>query len=388
MKNKIYIVGIVAFLLVWFGLTGAAWFGKPETESMSERRKLAQAPTLNWETIVAKDVLNEDGTVKIAKSYKTLFEKYSLDQFPLRDRFRQAKAIFSNYVMQQMDDNGYYIQDGQAAELVYPLQEKMLSWNIQVLKSIQESFLGKCKVYTAIVPDKGYYLAQQNGYLSVDYNQMFQAVKDGLPGATYIDLTGALSAEDYYRTDTHWRQERIVPVAQLMAEQMGTKVDGEAAYTQEKVKNPFYGCYYGFAALPMDPEDMYLMHSQVLDNCRVQKFQKLGAVPGQVVLEPAELYDMTQAESNDLYNIFFSGNQVMMQLTNTKPTNGRELIIIGDSYARSMAPLLLSGYRKVTVLDLRIVKIRDVLDQYMTFNANQDVLFLYSTISLNSAIAQ
>ena len=253
MKNKIYVVGIVAFLLVWFGLTGAAWFGKPETESMSERRKLAQAPTLNWDTIVAKDVLNEDGTVKIAKSYKTLFEKYSLDQFPLRDRFRQAKAIFSNYVMQQMDDNGYYIQDGQAAELVYPLQEKLLSWNIQVMQSIQESFLGNCKVYTAIVPDKGYYLAQQNGYLSVDYNQMFQAVKDGLPGATYIDLTGALNAEDYYRTDTHWRQERIVPVAQLIAEQMGTKVDGESAYTQEKVKNPFYGCYYGFAALPMDP---------------------------------------------------------------------------------------------------------------------------------------
>lgn len=388
MKNKIYIVGIVAFLLVWFGLTGAAWFGKPEAESMSERRKLAQAPTLNWETIVAKDVLNEDGTVKVAKSYKTLFEDYSLDQFPLRDRFRQVKAIFSNYVMQQMDDNGYYIQDGQAAELVYPLQTKKLNWNIQVMKNIQEKFLGNCKVYTAVVPDKGFYLAEQNGYLSLDYNQMLQAVKTGLPNATHIDLMTALSAEDYYRTDTHWRQERIVPVAQLLAQQMGTQADGVSAYTQEKVSNPFYGCYYGFAALPMDPEDMYLMHSQVLDNCRVQKFKELGAVPGQVMWEPAELYDMAQANSNDLYNIFFSGNQLMMQLTNTKPTNGRELVIIGDSYARSLAPLLVSGYRKVTVIDLRIINIRDMLDQYMNFNANQDVLFLYSTISLNSAIAQ
>lgn len=37
MKNKIYIVGIAAFLLVWFGLTGAAWFGKAEAVSMTER---------------------------------------------------------------------------------------------------------------------------------------------------------------------------------------------------------------------------------------------------------------------------------------------------------------------------------------------------------------
>ena len=96
MKNKIYIVGIVAFLLVWFGLTGAAWFGKAEAVSMMERRELAQAPTLSWETITAKDILDKDGNIKEARSYKSLFDEYVLDQFPMRDRFRQVKAIFSN----------------------------------------------------------------------------------------------------------------------------------------------------------------------------------------------------------------------------------------------------------------------------------------------------
>lgn len=388
MKNKIYIVGIAAFLLVWFGLTGFAWFGKAEAVSMTERRALAQAPKLSWETIVAKDVMNADGTVRIPKSYKTLFEKYALDQFPARDRFRQAKAIFSNYVMQQMDDNGYYIQDGHAAELVYPLQEKKLMWNVNAMKEINEKFLSKCKVYSAVIPDKGYYLAEQNGYLTLDYDQVFQAVKDGLPTATHIDLTSVLSADNYYRTDTHWRQESIVPVAQKIAEATGTTVQDASAYTMQKVENPFYGCYYGFAAMPMDPETMYLMHSEMLDGCKVLKFKELGAVPGQVKWEPAELYDMSQASSNDLYNIFFSGNQMLMQIVNPKASSNRELIIFGDSYTRSLAPLLASGYRKVTIVDLRIQAIRDILNQYIMFTPNQDVLFLYSTISLNGQIGQ
>ena len=43
MKNKIYIVGIIAFLLVWLGLTGAAWFGAPEAVFLTlagERRAI------------------------------------------------------------------------------------------------------------------------------------------------------------------------------------------------------------------------------------------------------------------------------------------------------------------------------------------------------------
>lgn len=384
MKNKIYIVGIVAFMLVWFGLTGAAWFGAPEEISISERRTLAQAPALNWETIVAKDVLNDDGTVKEANSFKSLFDEYVLDQFPLRDRFRQVKSIFSNYVMQQMDDNGYYIADGYAAELVYPMNEARLNLNIKILKTICESNLGKNKVYSAVVPDKGYYLAEQNGYLSLDYEKMFQTIQAGLPeNVTHIDLTDVLDIEDYYYTDTHWRQENIVPAAQKIAEAMGAAVQQESEYTKELVENPFYGVYYGFAALPMDPEDMYLMRSEILDGCTVSFGQM---VDGKVAWDPAQIYDMTQTESNDLYNIFFSGNQAMVQIVNPNSAGARELVVFGDSFSRSMVPLLVQGYRKVTVIDLRLTSYL-TLDQVMQFTPRQDVLFLYSTLSYNKSIA-
>ena len=384
MKNKIYIVGIIAFLLVWLGLTGAAWFGAPEAVSMTERRELAQAPTLNWETIVAKDVLDSSGNIKEARSYKSLFEDYVLDQFPLRDRFRQVKAIFSNYVMQQMDDNNYYIADGYAAELVYPMDELRLNLNLNILTQICQNNLKNNKIYSAVVPDKGYFLAEENGYLTLDYQEMFQKIQAGLPeNVTHIDLTEVLSVEDYYRTDTHWRQEKIVPAAQKIAETMGTKVQTEEEYTAQKVENPFYGVYYGFAALPMDPEAMYLMQSEMLSGCTVS-FGEF--TEGKVVWNPAQFYDLSKAESNDLYDIFFSGNQALIQIVNPKSSGAKELVVFGDSFARSLVPLLAQGYRKITVIDLRLTKY-NVLDQVMQFTPRQDVLFLYSTLSYNKSIA-
>ena len=384
MKNKIYIVGIIAFLLVWLGLTGAAWFGAPEAVSMTERRELAQAPTLNWETIVAKDVLDSSGNIKEARSYKSLFEDYVLDQFPLRDRFRQVKAIFSNYVMQQMDDNNYYIADGYAAELVYPMDEPRLNLNLKILTQICQDNLKNNKIYSAVVPDKGYFLAEENGYLTLDYQEMFQKIQAGLPeNVTHIDLTEVLSVEDYYRTDTHWRQEKIVPAAQKIAETMGTKVQTEEEYTAQKVENPFYGVYYGFAALPMDPETMYLMQSEMLSGCTVS-FGEF--TEGKVVWNPAQFYDLSKAESNDLYDIFFSGNQALIQIVNPKSSGAKELVVFGDSFARSLVPLLAQGYRKITVIDLRLTKYT-VLDQVMQFTPRQDVLFLYSTLSYNKSIA-
>ena len=55
MKNKVYLIGITAFLLVWFGLTGAAWFGKAEAYSKEERKTLSLAPQLTAESLTSKD---------------------------------------------------------------------------------------------------------------------------------------------------------------------------------------------------------------------------------------------------------------------------------------------------------------------------------------------
>jgi len=55
-----------------------------------------------------------------------------------------------------------------------------------------------------------------------------------------------------------------------------------------------------------------------------------------------------------------------------------------DSFGSSLAPLLVEGYKKITMVDIRYIN-SDVLDAFIEFN-DQDVLFVYSTLLLNSSL--
>ena len=62
----------------------------------------------------------------------------------------------------------------------------------------------------------------------------------------------------------------------------------------------------------------------------------------------------------------------------------RELVIFRDSYGSSLAPLLVKGYSKITLVDIRYLA-SPFVGQYVRFDS-QDVLFLYSTSVLNNSI--
>lgn len=389
MKKILTSVGIAALIAVWLGLTGAAWFGSPEAESIAERRKLAQKPELTVESILAEDDYREDGSIKKRNSFMSKFEAYSLDQFPLRDRFRQVKSIFSYYVMQQKDNNEIYVEDGYAAKLIYPLDESRVDINLDILDKVvkQNLIRGRCKLYVAVVPDKGYYLAEENGYLSMDYEKLFSKVQEKwpegkTPSATYIDLTDVLSIESFYRTDTHWRQEELLPATNKLATAMGVTVQQEGDYTKQQVERPFYGVYYGHAALPMAAEPLYLMRSELLDACTVTAYD-METNSWQPF---CEVYDMEKLSGNDLYELYLSGNQPLLRIENPNAATDKELIIFRDSFGSSLAPLLVKDYASVTLVDLRLVDYK-VLGDFLNFKG-QDVLFLYNTQVLNSSLSQ
>ena len=161
-NKKIRAAGALVLVLLWAGLTFGLWLLPAKDISEAERRPLAQMPEINISTIL-------DG------NFMSKFSSYTLDQFPLRDTFRSLKAIFHNYVLQQSDNNGIYLADGYAAKLDYPLNEEALSTTLARFQRAYESFLKEqgYTVFVSVVPDKGYYLAQQNGYPTLDYQAMF-----------------------------------------------------------------------------------------------------------------------------------------------------------------------------------------------------------------------
>ena len=190
--------------------------------------------------------------------------------------------------------------------------------------------------------------------------------------AEYIDITGTLELADYYKTDVHWRQERLQDTAAVLAKGLGASLSGEASYTKQALDMPFYGVYCGQSALPLPAETMYYLTGDVLDDCVVTNYED-GTTGG--------IYNMDKAAGKDPYEMFLSGPRSLITIENPDCESGKELIIFRDSFASSIAPLLAEAYARITLVDIRYLR-SDFLDRFIGFE-DQDVLFLYSTSVLN-----
>ena len=363
MNKKIRAIGAGILVALWLALTGFAWFAPAKDISEAERRPLAQMPEITLESLL-------DG------KFMGKFEDFTLDQFPLRDVFRQLKALFHYNALGQKDNNEIYIADGFAAQVEFPLNPNSVDHAASRFNTFYNKYLKDTgsNVLMAVVPDKGYYLAEPNGYLAMDYQALFDSLRQQMPWATHVDLTDCLDHEDYYRTDTHWRQENLLPVAQRLSQALGVTAPKAEDFTAIKVDRDFYGVYYGQAALPMDPENIYYLRSDLLDACQVYQFETDSYT---------QVYDMTKLDSKDLYDIFLSGPRSLLTIENPNAATDRELIIVRDSFGSSLAPLLVQDYAKVTLVDIRYMNL-NAAGHYLDFHG-QDVLFLYSSLVLNNS---
>ena len=95
------------------------------------------------------------------------------------------------------------------------------------------------------------------------------------------------------------------------------------------------------------------------------------------------VYDMEKAAGKDPYEMFLSGSVSLLTIENPSAKTDKELVIFRDSFASSLAPLLLEGYAKITLVDIRYLPSAR-LGSFVTFD-KQDVLFLYSVPVLNNS---
>lgn len=359
-KVKITLVSLLAVL--WLGLSLIAWLAPAKEMSEAERRKLQQLPEISVESI-------------LSGKFMTDFEAYTQDQFPARDAFRRLKAVFSYDALQKKDNNGIYIADGYAAQMEYPLSEKSLNGAVKKFQKIYDLYLkDNCdNILFTVVPDKGCYLAEENGYLSMDYDAVYEAMAR-LSWAEQVDIRDCLTGRDYYRTDTHWRQENLLPVAQKLTGALGVTQPKLEDYTVTALERPFYGVYYGQAALPMEPETIYLLENDLLSSCTVTNHE---------TGKTAFVYDLDKLTSRDLYDVYLSGPAALLTIENPNAATDKELIVFRDSFGSSLIPLMIADYAKVTVIDTRYV-VTEYVGNFVDFHG-QDVLMLYSTLVLNNS---
>lgn len=357
---------IVASLLIvtWLILVLMVWFVPNKEFSDAERRPLTQKPNIALESLWDR-------------SFMEKFEDYGLDQFPLRDSFRKVKSIVHYYGLQQKDNNNIYIYKGHGAKMEYPLNYGSVNFALKKFQYIYDNYLaGKDNnIIMAIVPDKSYYMAEDSKHLSIDYNQLNKYVEDKIDWAKHVDLRDSLTLDDYYRTDTHWRQENIFKAAEKLTKELGVAAPKKENYKKEKLKRPFYGVFYGQAALPMQPDTITLMKSDLLDQCKVYDYEKNRYT---------QIYDLEKAQGKDMYEVYLSGAKALLKIENPKGNKDKELIIFRDSFGSSMTPLLVDEYSKITLVDIRYIS-STMLGKFIEFNRGQDVMFLYNSSMFNNS---
>ena len=110
-----------------------------------------------------------------------------------------------------------------------------------------------------------------------------------------------------------------------------------------------------------------------IDGCSVYDWQNQRPIP---------VYDKKKAADKDPYECFLSGPLSLLTIKNPNARNEKRLIIFRDSFGSAIAPLLISGYEQITLADLRYIR-PEILEKFISFE-KCDVLFLYSTLVLNS----
>ena len=348
LKN-VLTVSVLAVLLLGGALLHAM---VPDGDiSKAERRKLFQLSDISWES-------SED------------LEEYLLDQFPMRDGFRTIKSLWTYYVLGQKDNNGILLEGGSAAKVEPTLDEKQVQMFIDKFNALQKKHFSNSKTTCVVIPDKAYFMNVPR----MDDEKLLSMLKAGLTDMDVRDdLYEVLSLQDYYATDSHWRQECLQPVLDVLADALGVELPGVDTYEQT-VLDGFYGVYYGQAALPMAAEDLIYLQNDVTENAIVTGPELKGEQP---------LYAPEKFDGMDGYDVFLHGAQAVQKLENPLAETDRELILFRDSYGSSIAPLLLPAYKTITLVDMRYVNPM-VLSQFVDFHG-QDVLILYSTTLINGA---
>lgn len=330
--------------------------------SEAERRPLAEPPRLSAQAIL-------DG------SFFRRSEAWVTDHFPAREAFRSLKAFWQLRVMGEQENNGLTMVEGSVVKLEKQINEASVSYAGERLQAALAAIprQGDCRLYYALIPDKSYYLGEL-GYPTLDLEQMEQQLGRVLPGATPIPLANLLSLSDYYRTDPHWRQDCLLPAASRLLDALARGEDLSEAEFRQRSCGSFLGAYAGQWALPLAEEKIICLEGGPIADCYAVDLETGQRIP---------LYDPEGCDSRDRYTLFLGGSKGLLRLENPAVAEQGELIVFRDSFGSSIAPLLCSGYRRVTLIDLRYVS-PAVLRRYLRLDG-QDVLFLFSVTLLNQS---
>ena len=336
--------------------------------SETENKILTTFPELSFDSI-------------LSKRFMSSFDKYTSDQFPMRETFIQSKNIFS-YAVGQREFRNIYLADDRLVEK-FEFNEDILSQNLMNIGDISTFMKNKHDINStvAIIPTSvEFYKDKLPSYALNDSQSdalMFSSelLKNYDIDRFYTPYKVLNNHKDdyiYFNTDHHWTQLGAY-ISYL--DMFGYDIKYSSLFDNyNEVSDSFFGTYNTKVLLPSIKPDSIYSYSNFNDNNIVVDFEN----------EYDTLYDDTKLDTKNQYQYFLHGDPAFAVIDGNKNT-ASELIIFKDSYAHCFIPFLTNEYSKIHVVDPRYYDID--LDTYLRENPNIDSALFFNNINqLNTEI--
>lgn len=328
------------------------------TISYSERRKLVTFP-----------FIVEDG--KWNADFFTELETYLNDHFMQKDMFRKAKSLTARDVLLMQDENGIYCQKETLFAMEDRVNEKSVKHFNSIVHKVQKNVLEGYPIYLSLIPRKNEYVEKKD---HPEYSFSALEKKIDMQGMQYIPIRDLLQLDSYYRTDIHWRQDKIEKVAKRLVEDMGYTFQ-PLEEMQRHSFDSFHGALYARTAAGVAPDELCYLDSPYFDTVQVYSLEKNKDIP---------VYDVEALHSIDAYNVFVDGPSAYLDIENPNVESG-SLILFRDSFGSSLLPLLIPSFHHIQVIDLRYYSSK-FLDR-LSLDKDASVLFLYGSEILNNSLS-
>lgn len=356
MRDKIEII-VFVIVLSFFGF-GYLFFGQREFSEL-ENHYLSLCPEFSWESF-----LNGEYTSK--------FDEYTADQVLGKDVFvKMNVAMNRSCGVTKINDvyfgrEGWLIQDYQAPGSV-------LDENLTYIRRFAEENPEVDMTMLMIPNSSQIYPEMLPAFAEThDQTEVISRIRSRLGNSiSVVDATDILMEHKeeaiYYKTDHHWTTLGAYYGYTLLCQELGLMPSAMEEYDILTLSEPFYGSLYSKAPSFRQEGDSLELFYNSEGTYEVEYLSESRTADS--------MYDMDYAGRKDKYAVFFGGNYPLARITGNAG-NEEKVLIIKDSYANCLVPMLADHYSEIHMMDLRYY--HEDVGEYLQENGIKTVIFIHN----------
>lgn len=356
LRDKIEIIVFIIFIS-FFGL-GYVFFRQREFSEM-ENRYLNLCPEFTWKTFLSGE-FSED------------FEEYTADQILGKDLFMKTNVAMNrslgiseiNQVFSGKD--GYLIQDYQEPDSIFDGNLTYIRRFAERNPEVDMAMLivpNSCEIYPEMLPDFAETYQQ-----SIVIGRIQASLGDRI---TVVDATESLMEHKdevvFYKTDHHWTSLGAYYGYEELCEAMELPPTSMEQYNRLTLSEPFYGSLYSKSPGFQQESDQVSVFYR-------PDGEYVVSVPSENRVE-FSMFHMEYAGRKDKYAVFFGGNYPLT-IIESNSNNTEKVLIIKDSYANCLVPMLADNYKEIHMVDLRYY--HEDLTEYLQEQDIKTVIFIHN----------